>query len=61
MITFQTERDRIARPMLRVSDQLASHQWDAGTVRPLLGDLAELMAEEVDSLRGLDVAAARSA
>jgi flavin-dependent dehydrogenase len=64
MLTFQFERDRIARPMLRVSDQLASHRWNSGTVRPLLGVLSELMAEEVQTLRDPATAAqlpARSA
>ena len=61
MITFQTERDRIIRPLLRVSDQLASHRWDLPTVRHLLGGLSELMADEVEALGELPAASVRIA
>jgi flavin-dependent dehydrogenase len=61
LITFQMERDRILRPLLKVTDQLASHRWDLRTARRLLGGLSDLMADEVAAIRGAETVPARIA
>lgn len=47
---YQAVRDRLSLPMLRASDEIASHDWDLPTIRRLLRTMASAMADEVDAL-----------
>ena len=58
---YQAERDRTASAMHRVVDRLASHEWDLEEVRQLLRVLASAMANEVEAIRGSDIAPAHIA
>jgi 2-polyprenyl-6-methoxyphenol hydroxylase-like FAD-dependent oxidoreductase len=55
---YQAERDRTASAMHPVVDRLASHEWDLEEVRQLLRELASAMANEVEAIRGSDIAPA---
>jgi 2-polyprenyl-6-methoxyphenol hydroxylase-like FAD-dependent oxidoreductase len=54
---YAEQRDALSLPMLRVVERLAAHDWDLPTVRELLMELASTMADEVELLQGLPVAA----
>jgi 2-polyprenyl-6-methoxyphenol hydroxylase-like FAD-dependent oxidoreductase len=54
---YQAERDRLSVPMLAVVERLASYDWDLAGVPSLLRTLAGTMADEVELLAGLPVAA----
>jgi 2-polyprenyl-6-methoxyphenol hydroxylase-like FAD-dependent oxidoreductase len=58
---YQAGRDRTAVPMHPVVDRLASHDWDPVEARRLLRALSSVMADEVEAIRGLEPAPARSA
>jgi len=47
---YQVDRDRLSLPLLRASDEIASHEWDLTTIRRLLRSMASGMADEVDAL-----------
>jgi len=51
--TYAAERDRLSRPMLDVSDRIASYGWDLAEVRRLLRSMASAMADEVETLADL--------
>ncbi|GAA1969589.1 NAD(P)/FAD-dependent oxidoreductase [Nocardioides panacihumi] len=46
-------RDELARPMLDVSDRIASYSWRGAGVVPLVKELSVAMADEVVLLEGL--------
>jgi hypothetical protein len=50
MAAYQSERDRIAGPILDVVDELAGYRWDATTVRHLLLRLSSALSFEVEAL-----------
>ena len=57
---YQVQRDRMAVPMHALVDRLASHAWGPSEARGLLRGLSSLMADEVETMRGLDPAPART-
>ena len=58
---YQAQRDRTALPMHPIVDRLASHKWDPAEARQLLHQLSSVMADEVETIRSLDPAPARTA
>ena len=58
LVGYQARRDRTARPMHPIVDRLASHEWDLTEARQLLRGLASVMADEVETIRGLNPAPA---
>jgi flavin-dependent dehydrogenase len=57
MAAYQRQRDRLSRDLFRVSDEIASYEWDGRGVQPLLRRLSAAMADEVELLAGLGTAA----
>jgi flavin-dependent dehydrogenase len=55
---FAHLRDRLSTPLFEVGDELASHRWTDDTVGDVLLRLSSAMADEVETLLALDVAAA---
>jgi 2-polyprenyl-6-methoxyphenol hydroxylase-like FAD-dependent oxidoreductase len=47
---YESLRDALAYPMLEVTEQLASYDWDVTQVRQLLMRLADVMAHELELL-----------
>ncbi|MCU7728337.1 FAD-dependent monooxygenase [Actinoplanes sp. KI2] len=47
---YQSIRDELGRPMLRVTDRIASHDWDLIEVRRLLMELASAMTEKLERI-----------
>ncbi|WP_328520922.1 NAD(P)/FAD-dependent oxidoreductase [Kribbella sp. NBC_00359] len=58
---YQAQRDRMALPMQPIVDRLASHEWDLAEARRLLRGLSSVMADEVEAIRGFDLAPTRTA
>ncbi|HEY4993555.1 MAG TPA: hypothetical protein VII33_15895, partial [Nakamurella sp.] len=54
---YQGTRDRLSLPMMRVTEEIASYGWDLGQLRTLLRCLASAMADEVEALTALSLAA----
>jgi 2-polyprenyl-6-methoxyphenol hydroxylase-like FAD-dependent oxidoreductase len=50
---YQAVRDRLAAPLLAVSERIASYDWDLVEVRKLLMALASAMADELDVIAAL--------
>ncbi|HET6297491.1 MAG TPA: NAD(P)/FAD-dependent oxidoreductase [Kribbella sp.] len=61
LVDYQAQRDRMALPMQPIVDRLASHEWDLAEARRLLHGLSSVMADEVEAIRGFDLAATRTA
>jgi flavin-dependent dehydrogenase len=57
LAAYQHQRDRLSRDLFRVSDEIASYDWDGRGVQPLLRRLSAAMADEVELLAGLGSAA----
>ncbi|MGS0688263.1 FAD-dependent oxidoreductase [Nakamurella sp. GG22] len=57
LAAYQAERDRLSRPMMAVTEEIASYDWDLSEIRGLLRGLASAMTEEVEALAGLDAPA----
>jgi len=51
---YQKERDRFAKGMMDLSDEIASYAWDLERVKVLHLELSRQMNAEVDHLRRLD-------
>ena len=54
---YQRVRDRMAIPMLTVSDRVASYDWTPAELRQLLRALSDAMADEVELLAALPAGA----
>jgi flavin-dependent dehydrogenase len=54
---YESERNRLSRPMMQVTDEIASYRWDLGTVKSLLRTLSSAMTDEVETLAALQPAA----
>lgn len=54
---YQANRDRLSRPMIAISDEIASYSWDLTRIRELVRTLSALMADEVEALTALSPAA----
>lgn len=52
--TYQAARNRLALPMLRIADRIATYRWGPDRIRVLLGSLNQCMRDEVGRLAGLD-------
>ena len=50
---YQAIRDRLSLPMLQVTEEIASYQWDLTRIRTLLRTLSSAMTDEVEALAGL--------
>ncbi len=53
---YQRRRDALSLPLFRVSDEIASYDWDDGEVRPLLRRVSAAMTDEVELLESLPAA-----
>ncbi len=53
LAAYQLARDRLAAPMLRLTDSVAGYRWDLPAVRRLLLDLSGTMTDELALLRTL--------
>jgi len=54
---YQATRDRLSLPMMPVTEEIASYGWDLDQLRTLLRCLASAMADEVEALTALSLAA----
>ena len=54
---YQATRDRLSLPMLRVTEEIASYQWDLTRIRTLLRTLCSAMTDEVEALTALTAVA----
>ena len=54
---YQATRDRLSLPMLRVTEEIASYQWDLTRIRTLLRTLSSAMTDEVEALTALTAVA----
>ena len=50
---YQDVRDRVSRPMLDASDEIAGYEWDLTRIRTLLRNLSSAMTDEVEMLGSL--------
>jgi 2-polyprenyl-6-methoxyphenol hydroxylase-like FAD-dependent oxidoreductase len=50
LATFQRTRDRLSRPILQISDEMAGFAWDLSRLRVLLRQLSSAMTDEVETL-----------
>jgi 2-polyprenyl-6-methoxyphenol hydroxylase-like FAD-dependent oxidoreductase len=50
---YQASRDRLSLPMMRVTEEIASYQWDLTRIRTLLRSLSSAMTDEVEALTAL--------
>jgi hypothetical protein len=50
---YLASRDRLSLPMMRVTEEIASYQWDLTRIRTLLRSLSSAMTEEVEALTAL--------
>ena len=50
---YQATRDRLSLPMMQVTEEIASYQWDLTRIRTLLRSLSSAMADEVEALTAL--------
>jgi flavin-dependent dehydrogenase len=57
LAAYQSLRDEMARPMLAVTERIASYDWDLAEVRRLLMTLASTMTDELELIGSLPVAA----
>jgi len=57
LAAYQAERDRLSRPMMGITEQIASYSWDLTEIRGLLRGLASAMTDEVEALTALDASA----
>jgi flavin-dependent dehydrogenase len=57
LAAYQSVRDEMARPMLAVTERIASYEWDLAEVRRLLMTLASTMTDELELIGSLPVAA----
>ena len=48
--SYQHTRDRLSRPMLESSDEIASFGWDLDRIRDVLRQMSSAMTEEVEAL-----------
>ena len=55
--SYQHTRDRISRPMLENSDEIASFRWDLDRIRDMLRQMSSAMTDEVETLALLRQAA----
>jgi 2-polyprenyl-6-methoxyphenol hydroxylase-like FAD-dependent oxidoreductase len=53
---YQLVRDELARPLLEVTERIASYRWDLTKIRRLLRTLSSTMTDELELLAGLEVA-----
>jgi 2-polyprenyl-6-methoxyphenol hydroxylase-like FAD-dependent oxidoreductase len=53
---YQLVRDELARPLLEVTERIASYRWDLAEIRRLLMTLSSTMTDELELLAGLEVA-----
>jgi flavin-dependent dehydrogenase len=53
---YQSVRDELARPMLSVTERIATHDWDLAEIRRLLMALASLMTDELELIGSISVA-----
>jgi flavin-dependent dehydrogenase len=53
---YQSARDQLARPMLSITERIASHEWDLAEVRRLLMTLASAMTDELELIGSIPVA-----
>jgi 2-polyprenyl-6-methoxyphenol hydroxylase-like FAD-dependent oxidoreductase len=56
LAAYQSARDQLARPMLSVTERIASHTWDLAEVRRLLIALASAMTDELELIGSIPVA-----
>jgi 2-polyprenyl-6-methoxyphenol hydroxylase-like FAD-dependent oxidoreductase len=54
---YGEQRDELSLPMLEVVERVAAHDWDLPAIRQLLREMAATMADEIDLLESLPVAA----
>ena len=54
---YQATRDRLSLPMLQVTEEIASYQWDLTRIRTLLRTLSSAMTDEVEALTALTAVA----
>ena len=54
---YEAERDRLSLPLFDVVDRIASQRWTDDEIAQLLLTLSSAMADEVETLAGLEVAA----
>lgn len=54
---YQAQRDRLSRPMMGITERIASYTWDLTEIRGLLRGLASAMTDEVEALTALDAPA----
>ena len=50
-------RDQLSMPLFRITDEIAAQRWTDATIGELLIQLSAAMADEVDTLVGLDALA----
>jgi len=50
---YQATRDRLSLPMMRVTEEIASYQWDLTRIRTLLRSLSSAMTDGVEALTAL--------
>lgn len=53
---YEAERDRLSLPLFDVVDRIASQRWDDDEIAQLLLTLSSAMADEVETLAGLEMA-----
>jgi flavin-dependent dehydrogenase len=51
---YQATRDRLTLPLLTTADAIASYRWNEHQIGPLLLQLSQAMAVEVDTIAALD-------
>ncbi len=51
---YEAERDRLSRPLFDIVDRIASQRWDDREIADLLLGLSSAMADEVETLAGLE-------
>ncbi|MGX7678792.1 FAD-dependent oxidoreductase [Jatrophihabitans sp. DSM 45814] len=54
---YQAMRDKLSMPMLQISDEIASYEWDLPRVRSLVRSLSSAMTDEVEALSWAESAA----
>jgi 2-polyprenyl-6-methoxyphenol hydroxylase-like FAD-dependent oxidoreductase len=50
---YQATRDRLSRPMMQVTEEIAAYCWDLTRIRTLLRSLSSAMTDEVEALGAL--------
>jgi len=51
---YQRQRDDLCRPMIAVTDRIASYDWDLSQVRQLVRELSSTMADQVEAVARLE-------